>query len=1011
MSEEAVSPVEGRVLRSTSARRATQELPVKPVEKRNKGEKKKKKVSFSSVSDLTPTPESTQHNQRLGGRKAQPHSDVTNPTLPTEVPKPDMLPVATTPENSLHPSAAPASVLSQSHRTEALIDTTASLADPLPTASPEASQDATASLAAPSHIEVPPTMAAEAAPLPAPEPKPKPLSLQEYRLLRQQKKPAPVEKPEDHSTKWPSLPEAPTELPPIPCLPDPSPRDPRRPLPQPGKKEKEEVEVKLAWQPMGPFAPPTPEALLAPPAYMVASSNKTSSTTPPKPGSSPPRQADSSKPSQTCTTAASTSSSVRSPSQATHAPPTPAQRTGPLVAAKPVVHPCPMNDKPTLLQSSISTPGLVMTETQKLSTSSVQSAAHAAPRDQTHPQPVALTPVVPSVGPIKTTTVLPSPTGAVISSHNLCSTPLKTTAAIQKVPACRPSTASVRVPLALAACPLVPYPGCTERPVKPGAPVKAIPAHQALLKAKNPTQELIEAFTTEIGIEAADLTSLLEQFEETQAKEEQCVPEVSGRAAAVGNSSVELPLERTAVERVRANDLAITAALTPPATPPHQMWKPLAAVALLGKSKRSEGPKPSPSKAIQIEARPLPSNKQRSKAPASLPAPFVDHTLACLDHDYCLPPKELAAGEPGKRWNVKQQPSITIKTIELHSSATANTKPPQGPPSSSPQITLPSLGVKTQQQPPLSQPLDDRTKQALGSSVLETPEASPTRLEVEAASLEGSPRRGPSGRAYRGYTAASRSPSPREKKRGRSMRRRNNRSPSPASSGSESDSCSSGSRSCSPPTKRYRRRHSESSSSSSSSRSSPSVSRSPPRTRRCSYSSSHSGSWSCSRSRSRSPPRHWRREDSLRRPGYRHDSTEDTEEMLERKQKAIEERRIVYVGRIRGTMTRKELRERFSLYGEIEECTLHFRERGDNYGFVTYYDTKDAFTAIENGGKLRKPDELPFDLCFGGRRQFCRTTYADLDSNREYEPLPVKGKFDALDFDTLLKQAQKGLKR
>ena len=50
----------------------------------------------------------------------------------------------------------------------------------------------------------------------------------------------------------------------------------------------------------------------------------------------------------------------------------------------------------------------------------------------------------------------------------------------------------------------------------------------------------------------------------------------------------------------------------------------------------------------------------------------------------------------------------------------------------------------------------------------------------------------------------------------------------------------------------------------------------------------------------------------------------------------------------------------------------------DNYGFVTYYDTKDAFTAIENGGKLRRPNELPFDLCFGGRRQFCKATYSDL---------------------------------
>lgn len=39
---------------------------------------------------------------------------------------------------------------------------------------------------------------------------------------------------------------------------------------------------------------------------------------------------------------------------------------------------------------------------------------------------------------------------------------------------------------------------------------------------------------------------------------------------------------------------------------------------------------------------------------------------------------------------------------------------------------------------------------------------------------------------------------------------------------------------------------------------------------------------------------------------------------------------------------------------------------------------EDAFAAIDNGGKLRKPDELPFDICFGGRRQFCNSNYADL---------------------------------
>lgn len=34
-------------------------------------------------------------------------------------------------------------------------------------------------------------------------------------------------------------------------------------------------------------------------------------------------------------------------------------------------------------------------------------------------------------------------------------------------------------------------------------------------------------------------------------------------------------------------------------------------------------------------------------------------------------------------------------------------------------------------------------------------------------------------------------------------------------------------------------------------------------------------------------------------------------------------------------MTRKELKERFSFFGKIEECTVHFRENG--YGFSKLY--------------------------------------------------------------------------
>lgn len=41
-----------------------------------------------------------------------------------------------------------------------------------------------------------------------------------------------------------------------------------------------------------------------------------------------------------------------------------------------------------------------------------------------------------------------------------------------------------------------------------------------------------------------------------------------------------------------------------------------------------------------------------------------------------------------------------------------------------------------------------------------------------------------------------------------------------------------------------------------------------------------------------------------------------------------DERRVVYVGRIRRSMTHDELRERFSQIGEVECVSLHFRDRG-----------------------------------------------------------------------------------
>ncbi|XP_014009808.2 peroxisome proliferator-activated receptor gamma coactivator-related protein 1 [Salmo salar] len=1024
---------EGRVLRSASNRGAAQESsPRKPIKETTRPNKKDNE-SFSSAISMAATEAPKQktratHAAETQHIERQSHVEVTTLTLSThpsvkvvpgsnhlsKVMASDLLPVTMTPEKVPQPTTGckkPQSPLASAANPTApqtmaapqamTINPAASQAlnpSELPVSvAPQATMQSNgASLAAPQVISKP-IKASQAI-----EPKPKPLSLQQYRL-RQQKKPAPLERPEDQSTKWPSLPDAPTELLPIPCLPIPSSRDPRRPHPSPGKTE---VEVKTAWQPMGPGAPPTPEALLVPPAYMLASKSSSpskassanaSSTTPPQQAAVPtpqpaavptPQPAEASQPPNSVVPASSTVNVV---------PP-----QNPFVKRNIPQAPHPALTNP-LLQLPSKTVVLIKSQSSSGASSKTTTDANRPTLIDTvaqNPTPIAAALLEKTLNSTTNaaSVFVPKPTPAA---------PLKVATTLQKGVVTLPRPKMPELPTVT--------PGST--PAKPSTtqsskpPVRCTTAQEAP-KAKSPTQELIEAFTSEIGIEAADLTSLLEQFEETQAKEEQYVLEVSGRAAAVGNSSVEQPCDRTVVERVSAHDLASTAGLTPPATPPHQMWKPLAPVALLGKSRAAEIPKPSPSKAIQINARPLPSNKLRSKPPTPpiTPTPnTVALTLAFSDHDYCLPQKEpvAIAEEPGKRWNVKQQAAITIRTIEPLGSTT--NRAPQRIPVPSLQTLIPALGTKTQQAP---LPLDVRTDRT--SSVLGTPEASPTRQEQQVGPLERSPKKG---RSYRGHNITC-SPSPRERKGGRERKRRIHHSSSPCSTDSESDfhSSSSQSRSCSPPRKRYRPRHSKSSSSSSScsSRSSSSsVSRSPPR-RRYSYSSSRSGSWS--RSRSRSPHRRaWRRGSSPHspslRPGYRPESRENSQEVKRLKEKAIEERRVVYVGRIRGTMTREELRERFSLYGEIEECTLHFRDHGDNYGFVTYYDTKDAFTAIENGGKLRKPDELPFDLCFGGRRQFCKASYADLDSNREYDPSPAKGKFDVLDFDTLLKQAQKGLKR
>lgn len=229
------------------------------------------------------------------------------------------------------------------------------------------------------------------------------------------------------------------------------------------------------------------------------------------------------------------------------------------------------------------------------------------------------------------------------------------------------------------------------------------------------------------------------------------------------------------------------------------MWKPLAPVASLRvEGKAGEGPKVSPSKVIQIDPQPLPSARPHSKL-ASPAAAAVSSSLACMDHDYCLPNKQgTSSWEQGKRWNVKQQSSIVIQTIKDHAPSQTTQC------SVAPTNTV--LPTKPQDAPQTERPGQKTTNHGPdGGSILETPAASPSQLEAESTYKIRSPRSRHLERSYR-RPAASRTPSPRysrkERTRGRSEKR-SRYSSSPMSSSSDSCSSRSLSRSCSPAKKRF----------------------------------------------------------------------------------------------------------------------------------------------------------------------------------------------------------------
>ncbi|XP_043599350.1 NK-tumor recognition protein-like isoform X4 [Bombus pyrosoma] len=129
------------------------------------------------------------------------------------------------------------------------------------------------------------------------------------------------------------------------------------------------------------------------------------------------------------------------------------------------------------------------------------------------------------------------------------------------------------------------------------------------------------------------------------------------------------------------------------------------------------------------------------------------------------------------------------------------------------------------------------------------------------------------------------------------------------------------------------------------------------------------------------------------------------------KQKQVEERRVIYVGRLDEAITKADLRRRFETFGPVVDISIHFREHGDNYGFVTFAYKNDAYEAVEHGND--DPTLPRYDLCFGGRRAFCKVKYADLDgmaSSSLNSGRMLQNNEDNT-FDLLLKEAKAKLRK
>ncbi|XP_045455259.1 uncharacterized protein LOC123664936 [Melitaea cinxia] len=173
--------------------------------------------------------------------------------------------------------------------------------------------------------------------------------------------------------------------------------------------------------------------------------------------------------------------------------------------------------------------------------------------------------------------------------------------------------------------------------------------------------------------------------------------------------------------------------------------------------------------------------------------------------------------------------------------------------------------------------------------------------------------------------------------------------------------------------------------------------------------SSSSGLSASSKSKASCSPN--RKEEVYRAKSYRSSySSEDRDSAT-----PVEERRIVFVGRLDKDITKLGLKSQFVKFGPITEVRLHSKEDGSRYGFLTFQRPMDAWSAVEAGKTFPQ-----YDVGFGGRRAFCRQSYADLDGlEAKYTEsafhgqavLPIHRNNDNMSFDQMLLDMKKTLNK